>query len=152
MYEFWYDHLKVKYGDKMKLIYTDTDSFVIEVETDNIYEDMYEDRNLYDFSDYPKNHPNYSLNNKKVYGIYKDGLNAKIITEFTVDKPKMYNYEYFDNYLDMLKNCEPDEYKLIKFKIHSNEYIDNYTILDKKKHKSIKISVDIKHNEYKRAL
>ena len=128
MYEFWYNHLKVKYDDKIKLIYTDTDSFVIEVETDDIYKDMYEDRHLYDFSDYPKDHPNYDVVNKKVYGIFKDDLNAKIITEFTADKPKMYSYEYIDNYIEILKNCEPDEYKLIKSKIYSNEYIDNYLL------------------------
>ena len=145
LYECWYDHLKVKYGDKIKLIYTDTDSFVIEVETD----DIYKDRHLYDFSDYPKDHPNYDVVNKKVYGIFSDDLNGKIITEFTADKPKMYSYEYIDNYLDILKNCESDEYKLIKSKIHSNECIDNYTILNKNKHKGIKISVDLKHNEYK---
>ena len=89
MYEFWYDRLKEKYSDKIKLIYTDTDSFVIEVEIDDIYKDMYEDRHLYDFSEYPTNHPNFNLTNKKVYGIYKDDLNGKIITEFTADKPKM---------------------------------------------------------------
>ena len=104
MYEFWYDYLKEKYNDKIQLIYTDTDSFVIEVETDDIYKDMLEDSHLYDFSDYPKDHPNYSLKNKKVYGIFKDDLNAKIITEFTADKPKMYSYEYIDNYLDMFKS------------------------------------------------
>ena len=152
MYEFWYDHLKVKYGDKIKLIHTDTDSFVIEVKTDDIYKDMYEDRHLYDFSDYPKDHPNYDVVNKKVYDIFSDDLNGKIVTEFTADKPKMYSYEYIDNYLDMLKNCEPDEYKLVKSKIHSNEYIDNYTISNKNKHKGTNISVDLKHNEYKRAL
>ena len=152
MYSFWYDHLKVKYGNKIKLIYTDTDSFVIEVETDDIYKDMYEDSHLYGFSDYPKDHPNYDVVNKKVYGIFKDDLNAKIIAEFTADKTKMYSYEYIDNYLDILKNCEHDEYKLIKSKIHSSAYIDNYTILNKNKHKGIKISVDLKHNEYKRAL
>ena len=124
MYEFWYNHLKVKYGDKIKLIYTDTDSLVIEVETEDIYKDMYQDSHLYDFSDYPKDHPNYSLNNKKVYGIFKDELNGKMITEFVSDKPKMYSYEY----------------------------IDNYTILNENKHKGVKISVDLKHNEYKRAL
>ena len=152
MYEFWYDHLKQKYGNKIQLIYTDTDSFVIEVETDDIYKDMYEDGHLYDFSDYPENHANYSLTITKIYGIFKDDLNAKIITEFTADKPKMYSYEYIDNYLDMLKNCEFDEYKSIKSKIHSNEYIDNYTILNQNKHKGVKVSVDLKHNEYKRAL
>ena len=47
MYKFWYDHLKVKYDDKIQLIHTDTDSFVIEVETDDIYKDMYEDSHIY---------------------------------------------------------------------------------------------------------
>ena len=64
----------------------------------------------------------------------------------------MYSYEYIDNYKDMLKNCEPDEYKLIKSKIHSNEYIDNYTIVNKNKHKGIRKVIDLKHNEYKRVL
>ena len=71
MYQFWYDHLKVKYGDKIELIYTDTDSFVIKVETNNIYKDMIEDNHLYDFSDYPKDHPNYSLTNKKYMAFTK---------------------------------------------------------------------------------
>ena len=124
MYEFWYDHLKQKCNDKIELIYADTDSFVIEVETDDIYKDILQDNHLYDFSDYQKDHPNYSLTNKKLYGIFKDDLNGKTITEFTADKPKMYSYEH----------------------------IDNYTILNENKHKGIKISVDLKHNEYKRAL
>ena len=71
MYQFWYDYLKVKYGNNIKLMYTDTDSFVIEVETDDIYKDMYEDSHLYDFSDYSKDHPNYCLTNKKVYAYLK---------------------------------------------------------------------------------
>ena len=126
MYQFWYDHLKVKYGNKIKLIYTDTDSFVIEVETDDIYKDMYEDGHLYDFSDFQKDHPNYNEVNKKVYGIFKNNLNGKIIIEFTADKPKIYSYEYIS--------------------------YDNYKIINKHKHKDIKISADLKHNEYKRAL
>ena len=113
---------------------------------------MYEDGHLYDFSDYQKDHPNYNEANKKVYGIFKDDLNGKIITEFTTNKPKMYSYEYIDNYIDILKNCEHDEYELSKSKMRSNEYIDSYAILNKNKHKGIKISIDLKHNEYKRAL
>ena len=54
MYKFWYDHLKNKYNDKIELIYTDTDSFIIEVEINDIYKDMYENKNQYDFSEYPK--------------------------------------------------------------------------------------------------
>ncbi|GBB93362.1 hypothetical protein RclHR1_21560005 [Rhizophagus clarus] len=47
MYDFWYNHIKRKYGDKAKLCYTDTDSFIIEIETENVYDDMVEDADLY---------------------------------------------------------------------------------------------------------
>ncbi|CAB5381277.1 unnamed protein product [Rhizophagus irregularis] len=40
--------------DQAKLCYTDTDSLIIEIENDA---DMIEDANLYDFSDYPEEHP-----------------------------------------------------------------------------------------------
>ena len=99
MYEFWYDHLKNKYNDKIELIYTDTDSFIIEVQTNDIYKDMYENKDLYDFREYPKNHPNFDISNKKVLGKFKDELNSKIITEFIALKPKMYSFEYIDNTL-----------------------------------------------------
>ncbi|CAJ0908487.1 3672_t:CDS:2, partial [Entrophospora sp. SA101] len=56
MYDFWYSYLKKKYGDKVKLLYTDTDSLIIEIETENIYQDMINDCDLFDFSDYPKEH------------------------------------------------------------------------------------------------
>ena len=150
MYQFWYNHIKPKYGNKVQLIYTDTDSFVIEIKTNDIYKDMFENKELYYFSEHPTDHPNYNIENKKVLGKFKDKFNGKIITEFCALKPKMYSYEYIDNYKDMLENCEPDEYELIKSKMYSNEYMDNYTILNK--HKGIKTSVDLKHNEYKRAL
>ena len=87
MYQFWYDHLKNKF--KVELIYTDTDSFIIYVETDDIYKDMLENKNLNDFSEYPKDHPNYDIRNKKVLGKFKDELNSKIITEYTGLEPKM---------------------------------------------------------------
>ena len=108
MYEFWYDHLKEKYNDKIQLIYTDTDSFVIEMNTDDIYKDMFENKDLYDFFEYPTDHHNYSLTNKKVLGKFKDELNSKLITELCALKPKMYFYKYIDNYKDMLKNCKSD--------------------------------------------
>ena len=40
MYEFWYDYIKLKYGDKARLCYTDTDSLIIYVETEDFYEDI----------------------------------------------------------------------------------------------------------------
>ena len=43
MYEFWYDYIKPKYGEKAKLCYMGTDSFIIHVKTDDIYKDIAED-------------------------------------------------------------------------------------------------------------
>ena len=43
MYEFWYDYVKPKFGEKAKLCYMDTDSFIVYTKTDNIYKDITED-------------------------------------------------------------------------------------------------------------
>ena len=43
MYEFWFDYVKPKYSEKTKLCYTDTDSFIVYMKTDNIYKDIAED-------------------------------------------------------------------------------------------------------------
>ena len=43
MYEFWYQYLKPKYKDKVKLLYMDTDSFVLEIETDDFHKDTKDD-------------------------------------------------------------------------------------------------------------
>ena len=43
MYEFWYDYVKLKYGEKAKLCYMDTDSFTVHVNTNDVYKDIAED-------------------------------------------------------------------------------------------------------------
>ena len=92
MYEFYYDVLKTKYDTKIKLAYTDTDSFIVHVETDDLYKDLKEINTHMDFSDYPKNHVNYDVSNKKELGKFKDEMNGKIINEFIGLKPKMYAF------------------------------------------------------------
>ena len=57
---------------------------------------MFEDKNLYDFSEYPKDHPNYDITNKKLLGKFKDELKSRIITEFIGLKPKMYSFNYIN--------------------------------------------------------
>ena len=73
MYDVYYNHLKLKYGSRCDLLYTDTDSLLLEIKTDDVYKDM-ENRldELYDTSDYPKDHFLYSQKNKKVVGKMKD--------------------------------------------------------------------------------
>jgi hypothetical protein len=92
MQDFYYNVLKPYYGDKVKLCYTDTDSFVLSIETEDVYDDfMKPELNKHmDFSDYPKDHKSYNNSNKKVLGKFKDEENGKLISEFIALKPKMY--------------------------------------------------------------
>ena len=74
MYEFWYDYFKPKYGDKAKLCYTDTDSFIINIITEDFFEDIFNDVELwYDTSNYDENdkRPLPIGKNEKVIGFLK---------------------------------------------------------------------------------
>ena len=81
MYDFFYNHLKKQYGSKCELLYTDTDSLLLEIETDDVYKDMETNKNEYDTSDYPKDHPLFSNENKKVLGKMKDECAGTPIAE-----------------------------------------------------------------------
>ena len=100
MYEFWYDYLKSKYGDKVKLCYMDTDSFVIYVETEDFYKDIanYVDK-WFDTSNYDENdeRPLPIRKNKKVIGMFKDELDGKIMIEFRALRAKAYSYRLDDD-------------------------------------------------------
>jgi len=91
MYDFWYNQIKAEYGDKASLLYTDTDSLLFQVETGYVYADMRKNAEEYDFSDFPKDHPCYSTENKKVVGKFKDECNGRPITEFVGLRPKTYS-------------------------------------------------------------
>ena len=95
MYKFYYDVMKPKYGDNIKMVYTDTDSFVFHTKTNDIYEDLNTIKKEIDFSDYPKEHKCYDGNNKKVLGKFKDELKSKIITGFIALRPKCYAYSVY---------------------------------------------------------
>jgi len=82
---------EAKYGDNARLLYTDTDSLLFEVEIDDVYADMKANAAQYDFSDYPRDHPNRSIENKKVVGKFKDECCGQPITEFVGLRPKMYS-------------------------------------------------------------
>ena len=99
MYQFWYGYLKPKYGDKIKLCYTNTDSFVNEVKTENLYTDIFTDvEKWYDTSNYDKddNRPFLVGINKKIPGLHKDELEGKIMTEFYANRAKTYAFAMDD--------------------------------------------------------
>ena len=88
MYEYWYDDMKPKYGDKIKLCYMDTDSFIMNVNAKDFYKDIANDvEKKYDASNYTCERPLPMGKNKKVIGLMKDELGGKIMTEFVGLKP-----------------------------------------------------------------
>ena len=82
MYEFWYDYMKPKYGDNVKLCYMDTHSFICFIKTKDFYEDIADDvEKRFDTSNYEVDRPLPMGKNKKVNGLMKDELGGKIMTE-----------------------------------------------------------------------
>ena len=56
MYEFWYDYIKPKYNDNVKLCYMDTDSFIMNIKINDFYKDISNDvENRFDTSNYEVN-------------------------------------------------------------------------------------------------
>ena len=93
MHEFWYDDMKPKYSDNIKLCYTDTESFIINIKTKDFYADIANDvEHRFDTSNYEVYRPLPTGKNKKVIGLMKDELGGKIITEFAALRPKTYSY------------------------------------------------------------
>ena len=85
--------MKPKYGDKVKVCYTDTDSFIMHVKTEDFYQDIPDDvEKRFDTSNHEANRPLPTGKNKKVIGLMKDELGGKIMTEFVALRPKTYSY------------------------------------------------------------
>ena len=93
MDEFWYNYIKLKYNDKARLCYTDTDNFVIYVKTEDFHKNIANDvERRFDTSSYDENDERPMGKNKKVIGLLKDELGGKIITEFITLRAKAYAY------------------------------------------------------------
>lgn len=123
MYNYYYNHLKEKYCDNVQLMYTDTDSFIVEVKTDCFYTDMIDDLHLYDTSDYPlDNAYGIPLVNKKVPGLFKDELNSKILTDFVGLRSKMYSIRSENR--DLIKKAKGVKANVLKKQIDFNDYLE----------------------------
>ena len=95
MYDFHYSFIKKKYGDKVKLLFTDTDSLCYRLETDDFYKDMMKHKDLFDLSEM-KGEFNENTN-KKVIGKMKMEYSNNAIREFIGLKSKMYSIKLNDN-------------------------------------------------------
>ena len=121
MYEFWYDYMKRKYDNDVKLCYMDTDSFVMNIKTNDFYKDIANDVECkFDTSNYEVNRPLPMGKNEKVIGLMKDELGGKIITEFVILRPKTYLYLTDDGKED--KKAKGTKKCVIKRMIKLNDY------------------------------
>ena len=92
MYDFHYNYIKTKYGDRAKLLFTDTDSLTYEIKTKDFYKDINPDiEKRFDTSDYQTNHPSGIKTglNSKVLVMFKDEAGGKQIVEFVGLRAKL---------------------------------------------------------------
>ncbi len=123
MYEFHYDYIKPKWGNKAKLLFTDTDSLCYEIQTDDVYKDIKNDADKwYDTSNYEKDHPSglYSGKNKKIIGYMKDECGGKYITEFVGLRAKSYSFITSDGKVE--KKCKGVKKYVVKKYITHEDY------------------------------
>ena len=115
MYDFHYNYIKPKYGDKAKLLFTDTDSLMYEIETEDFYKDISGDVNeWFDTSGYKDNHPSGIPTgcNKKVLGKFKDEVGGRCIEEFVGLRSKLYSYKMFEG--EENKKCKGVKQGVVK--------------------------------------
>ena len=93
MYNFHYNVMKPIFGDRVHLLYMDMESFIYEISSDDVYEELrLQARDYFDFSNYPESHILKNSCNKKVPGKFKDECASKCITEFIGFRSKMYSF------------------------------------------------------------
>ena len=102
-------------------MFTDTDSLVDEIEKEDVYEDFYEVKNLFDFRDYPRDSEFFYPVNKKVIGKAKDEFKEKIISEFIGLKSKIYSLIAVRG--KEIKNAKGVKKNVVQ-NINHKEYID----------------------------
>ena len=145
MYEFWYDYMKPKYDDNVKLCYMDTYSFIMNIKTEDFYKDIANDvEKRFDTSNYEVDRPLPTGKNKKVIGLMKDELGGRIITEFVALRPKTYSYLTDDCKED--KKAKGTKKYVIKRMIKFNDYKNcllNGEVISKSQQKLISKGHDV---------
>ena len=125
VHKFNYDYIKNKFD--AKLLFTDTDSLVYKIKGEDVYEESYKDKHLFDFSEYPVDLKFFDPTNKRVISKMKDQFKGEIISEFVGLKSKMYS-------LISIKDEEVTKAKGVNKKIKHKEFVD--VLFNKKSNKA----------------
>jgi hypothetical protein len=135
MYDFHYNTMKKNLGDNCKLLYTDTDSLIYQLFTADLDQYMVSIKDQLDLSNYPKNHPLYSLqvhSNKKVPGKFKDENAGRTLQEAVMIKAKCYSLMTYDwlhndedqNFLESSKKNKGTTKAVVKNELTHQHYLE----------------------------
>ena len=123
MYDFHYNYVIAKYGNKAKLLFTDTDSFLYEIQTEDFYKDISGDvKDRFDTSEYPEGHPSGIPTgiNKKVLGMFKDEAKGDNIKEFVGLRAKLYSFKMEEGKEN--KKCKGIKKAVVEKSIRHEDY------------------------------
>ena len=142
-YDFHYNYIKRKYPDST-LLFNDADFLTYQIQTDNVYEDFYADKHLFDFSEYEKESPFYNEESIIVIGKMKDELNGQIIEEFVGLRAKLYSLETKKEEMNKAKGVQKN---IVKRDISDQDYAD--CLFDERKFMHNMLTIrSFKHQHY----
>ena len=146
MFNFHYTYIKVQYGKKAQLLFTDTDSLMYQIKTKDFYKDISADvRYMFDTSDYPPNHKSGIPTgiNKKVIGMFKDEVAGKQITHFVGLRPKLYSFKIEED--KEVRKCKGIKKNVVKKKLDFDDYV-KCLISGEKEMRKMKIIRSVQHD------
>ena len=115
MYDFHYNFIKKNFD--AELLFTNTGSITYEIKSENVFEECFKWKDLFDFSNYSKDSKFFDGANKKVIGKMKDKFGGIIVSEFVGLKSKMYSLKKIDG-------KEHNAAKEVSIAIEFNEFED----------------------------
>ena len=148
MFDFHYNYIRKKYGNKSELLFTDTDSLMYHIQTDDFYSDIVLDiKDKFDTSDYPSDHKSGILTggNKKVIGMFKDEVAGKQITHFVGLRPKLYSFKIED--CKEMKKCKGIKKNVVAKESNFEDYV-KCLFSGEKQMKTMKIIRSENHDIY----
>ena len=160
MFDFHYNYIRKKYPatkghvNRAELMFTDTDSLLYCIHTDDFYKDISDDiKTKFDTSDYPPNHESGILTgvNKKVIGMFKDEVAGRQITHFVGLRPKLYSFKVEDPVTGgvggITKKCKGIKKNVVKKKLDFDDYV-KCLFSGEKEMRKMKIIRSEKHDIY----
>ena len=157
MYDFHYNYIKPKYGSKVNLLYTDTDSLMYEIETEDFYGDISGDvKDRFDTSNYKDGDPSGIPTGciKKMLGMFKDETGGKIIERFVGLRAKLYSFKILNNEKIeglITKKCKGVKKGTVEKSITDNDY-EQCLFTEKKQLRSMNVIRSYKHEIYTEAV